>query len=111
MKDKKDYGKKGQIIKAELNPATGQAKFWQVKLVVDPSMILTEEEFQERKEEGVEESSFIEATEGKEKIRFNPEKHILLKDAKKIKTYLKENKISLKKEKDLIKLAGYITTL
>jgi hypothetical protein len=33
------------------------------------------------------------------------------KDAKKIKTYLKENKISLKKEKDLIKLAGYITTL
>ena len=32
-------------------------------------------------------------------------------DAKKIKSYLKENKISLKKEIDLIKLAGFISTL
>ena len=33
------------------------------------------------------------------------------KDAKKIKSYLKENKISLKKEQDLIRLAEYLTTL
>ncbi|ARV09438.1 hypothetical protein BTO05_07220 [Winogradskyella sp. PC-19] len=33
------------------------------------------------------------------------------KNAKKIKTYLKENKISLKKERDLIRLASYLATL
>ncbi|MCX6760427.1 MAG: transcription termination/antitermination protein NusA, partial [Candidatus Nealsonbacteria bacterium] len=33
---KKDYGKKGQIVKAKLNMETGQAKFWQVKIVVTP---------------------------------------------------------------------------
>lgn len=83
---KKDYGKKGQIVKAKLNMETGQAKFWQVKIVVDPDMIYTEEELEKMKEEGVEEPKTEE--EG-EKIRFNPEKHILLEEAKKIKKDIK----------------------
>ncbi|MFC1629937.1 transcription termination factor NusA [Patescibacteria group bacterium] len=80
---KKDYGKKGQIIKAKLNSETGKAKFWQVKLVVEESMLYTEEELEEKKEKPKEGDD--------EKIRFNPEKHILLKDAKKEKPKIKIN--------------------
>jgi len=36
---KKDYGKKGQLIKAKLDPESGNVNFWQVKLVVDSLMI------------------------------------------------------------------------
>jgi N utilization substance protein A len=80
---KKDYGKKGQIIKAKFDPASGQVKFWQVKQIVEPSMILTEEELEKRKEKKIEEP------EKKEKIRFNPEKHILIEEAKKISPKIK----------------------
>ena len=41
---KKDYGERPQIIRAKFDPATGKAEFWQVKTVVDESMIKTEEE-------------------------------------------------------------------
>jgi len=80
---KKDYGKKGQIVKAKLDPETGSVKFWQVKQVVDESMIYSEEEVEklkERKEEVPEEQK---------KIRFNPEKHIMQSEAKKIKPKIK----------------------
>ena len=78
---KKDYGRKGQIIKAKLDPETGSVKFWQVKRVVDEDMIYSEEELEklkEKKQEPVPEPSPLE--EGK--IRFNPERHILLKEAR-----------------------------
>jgi len=83
---KKDYGEKGQMIRAKLNPETGGVKFWQIKLVVSEEMIYSEEELEKLK------SVFAKAAAGKEKekekeekIRFNPEKHIMLKEAKKIK--------------------------
>jgi len=72
---KKDYGKKGQIIKAKLDPKTGEVKFWQVKLVVDEKMVYIETPKEEEEEE--------------KKIRFNPEKHIILEEAKKIKPKIK----------------------
>ena len=95
---KKDYGKKGQIIKAKLDPETGQAKFWQVKIVVDNSILLSEEEIQEQKEQReqgqkqgkirkAEKIEIKQETEGeaeKSKIRFNPERHIMLESAKEI---------------------------
>ena len=46
---KKDYGKKGQIIKAKLESESGEVKFWQIKLVVDKSMIYSEEELADLK--------------------------------------------------------------
>src|SRR5437773_10844154 len=46
---KKDYGQKGQKIKARFNPSNGDVKFWQVKLVVDDSMLYTAEEIEELK--------------------------------------------------------------
>ncbi len=87
---KKDYGKRGQIIKAKLEPASGEVKFWQVKIVVNKKMIYSEKELEKLKEKKIEEEpSFAEATEGKGKVRFNPEKHIMLEEAKKIKPEIK----------------------
>ncbi len=108
---KKDYGKKGQMIKAKLEPDTGQVKFWQVKLVVEKSMILTETELEGKKEKEreIEKSSFAKATEGKEKIRFNPEKHILISDAKKINPKIKTNEeleIPLETQEDYGRIAA-----
>ena len=80
---KKDYGEKGQIIKAKLDPETGLVKFWQVKQVVDESMIYSEEELEKLKERKKE------VPEEQKKIRFNPEKHIMRSEAKKIKPKIK----------------------
>ena len=102
---KKDYGEKGQIIKAKLKPETGNVKFWQVKLVVKEDMIYSEEELKKLKEkkEGTKTDS------KKEKVRFNPEKHIMLTDAKKIKPKIKAGEeliIPLKSQKDYGRIAA-----
>ena len=83
---KKEYGKKGQVIKAKLDQKSGEVLFWQVKKVVNEKMIYTEEELAELKEEG---PSSAEATEGETKVRFNPERHMMLADAKKINSKIK----------------------
>jgi N utilization substance protein A len=88
---KKDYGKKGQIIKAKINPVTGDLKFWQIKIAVTPEMLYTEEELEELRKQATEHPERLKAKEkeeeeGKtEKARFNPEKHIMLEEAKAIK--------------------------
>ncbi|GAI02171.1 unnamed protein product [marine sediment metagenome] len=107
---KKDYGKKGQVIKAKLDSESGEVKFWQVKLVVAESMIYSEEELEKLKEKRFEEEpSFAKVTEGKEKVRFNPEKHIMLKEAKKIKPKIKAGEdleIILEAQKDYGRIAA-----
>ena len=84
---KKDYGQKGQKIKAKFNPVSGDAQFWQVKLVVDDSMLYTPEEIEALKEQKIMPSEdFGPAREGEEapkKVVFNEEKHVILADAKK----------------------------
>lgn len=100
---KKDYGQKGQIVKAKLNPKTGDVKFWQVKLVVDEDMLYTEEELEEMKDKPLEEQ------EEEKKIRFNEEKHIMLKEAKKEKKTIKvdeELEIPLVAKKDYGRIAA-----
>lgn len=83
---KKEYGKRGQVVRADLDPKTGKADFWQVQTVVDDSMIYSEkelEELQEKKDLPIIEE---EETPGAEKkVRFNPERHIMVEDAKKKK--------------------------
>ena len=44
---KKDYGQRGQIIKAKLDSATGKFDIWQEKIVVNEDMIKSEEELEE----------------------------------------------------------------
>lgn len=76
---KKEYGKRGQIIRTTFDIATGQAEFFQVKIVVDESRVIFEDEDTPVSE--VDEA----VSEGDEKVVYNPEHHILLADAKKIK--------------------------
>ena len=81
---KKDYGKKGQKIKAKFNPTSGDVKFWQIKLVVDNSMLYTDEEIEEMKEnKEIPQEDYKEGEEAPKKFVFNEEKHIMLADAKK----------------------------
>ncbi len=124
---KKDYGKKGQIIRAKLNSETGDIAISQVKFVVEgvdsegyvigelpaPGSMDDQEEGQQRTEqknsqftadiarpradidsglwhEGTGTTPKAEGPEGKDNlgagaVKFNPEKHLTLKEAKKIK--------------------------
>ena len=90
---KKDYGEKGQIIKAKLDMKTGATQIFQVKTVVDESMIKTEEEIQEeieKKKAGIiPEAQTHEEDEEVKKVVFNAERHIMLEDALKIDPNLK----------------------
>lgn len=106
---KKDYGQKGQKIKAKFNPVSGEVKFWQVKLVVDKDMIYTEEEIEQLKEK--KEIFFVESAEHEEgkKVVFNTEKHIMIEDAKKEDPKLKvgdELEISLAPKTDYGRIAA-----
>jgi N utilization substance protein A len=71
---KKEYGKKGQIVRAHFDIGTGAVDFFQVKIVVDPEAVLMDDEEPEEPAEGAE-----------EKVRFNPESHIFLADARMMK--------------------------
>jgi len=103
---KKDYGEKGQVIKAKLDSETGSVKFWQVKLVVDKSMILSEEELEEVKEKKID---LQEDKEEEKKVRFNPERHMMTQDARKMKPKIKageELEIALETRSDYGRIAA-----
>ncbi len=100
---KKDYGKKGQIIRAKLDKETGALKLWQVKLVMDETMIKSEEEiaeeigareagqvveFKKSEDDALLEEGPVRLGEDaakEKKVRFNEEKHMMLEEAKAIK--------------------------
>jgi N utilization substance protein A len=83
---KKDYGKKGQIIRAKFDMETGQTDFYQVKIVVDESIVKIPKEGEEESEE-----EYDVQEDGDERPRFNPEHHILVEDAKKMKKEVELN--------------------
>lgn len=102
---KKDYGKKGQVIKCKLDHKTGKTKFWQVKLVVDEDMLYSEEELKKIKEEDQDEQEGL----GDKKIRFNPDKHIMLAEAKTINPNIKigeELELALEIKEDYGRIAS-----
>ena len=104
---KKEYGKRGQQIRAKLNPETGEVQFWQVKTVVNKSMIYSEEELEKLKAKGKEVKE--EEEEGAKKVRFNPEKHIMIREAKKFKSKIKpaeELEIPLEPKEDYGRIAA-----
>ena len=78
---KKDYGKRGQRIHAKFSEVAGDAKFFLIKDVVDETL----REFVEGEEDENEDFE-SEMVEGEEKLpRYNPERDILLPEAKKLK--------------------------
>ncbi|MEK9200793.1 MAG: transcription termination factor NusA [Patescibacteria group bacterium] len=74
---KKEYGKKGQIVRAIFDQNSGKVEFYQVKIVVDETKVIMEDEEEEEDLKTIDEENI--------RVRFNPEHHILLADAKKIK--------------------------
>ena len=104
---KRDYGKRGQIIRAALEPSSGDILMKQIKIAVDETMIKSEEEVRREEEErdetkksagGGESAGQLTAAdvgesdletpqemEGERKVRFNPEKHLMIDDARAIK--------------------------
>jgi transcription termination/antitermination protein NusA len=79
---KKEYGEKGQVVKSEMDSKTGELKFKQIKTVVDDSMLLSEQEIQELKEKSVRDKE-EKIDDEERKVRFNPERHIMIEEAKK----------------------------
>lgn len=77
---KKDYGKKGQIVRAKIDIDSGAMEFYQIKIVVDDSLVRMIAEDEEIEEE---------IDEDDERVRFNEEHHIWIEDAKKIKSDVK----------------------
>lgn len=68
---KKEYGKRGQIIRANFNEEDGEVSFQQIKEVVDKSTVRMPDEDTDADDD---------------RERFDPERHILLEDARKIKS-------------------------
>jgi len=116
---KKEYGEKSQVIKARLDPKTGQAEFWQVKTVVDDTMIFSEEELEAMKVAAAEAEAGQKSAEPKpaseggegavEKTRFNEEKHIMIDEARKENPEAKlgdEIRIDLEQKQDFGRIAA-----
>ena len=90
---KKDYGEKRQIIRAKLDPETGDIAITQIKYVIEGSdeegyvtgpLPLKLEEERDPSERRLDQETGEEL-----KIKYSPEKHILLEEAKKINKKLK----------------------
>src|SRR3990167_9645159 len=75
---KKEYGKKGQIVRVKFDLATGAVEFSQVKIAVDETRAIYPVETAEG-------PVFEERSEEDERVRFNSEHHISIEDARKIK--------------------------
>jgi transcription termination/antitermination protein NusA len=80
---KKEYAKRGQDIRAQMDLSSGVTEFQQIKEVVDESTVRFEDE--DADEESRKSTSDAEGNPVSELPRFNPEQHILLADAKLIK--------------------------
>lgn len=72
---KKEYGRKGQYIRADFDLTSGDTHFYQVKTVVDEDSVIYEKESGEEMPE--------------DKVFYNEEQHILINDARKIKKDIK----------------------
>jgi len=91
---KKEYGKKGEAIKTKMDLKTGALNFWQVKVVVDENTVKIKEETGENEIKTMkvkagkkEERISKEELEAKEQIPvYNPDRHIFIEEAKKIKS-------------------------
>ncbi len=83
---KKEYGKKGQIIRTTFDINTGEKNFFQVKIVVDDSRVIFGDGNEAGKGQTLDtDSQGLTLGSEDKKVAYNPEHHILLEDARKIK--------------------------
>ena len=113
---KKDYGKKSQIIRAKLDPQSGRISIWQIRYVVEgvdsegylTGFIIVREDEESRPRTFSADDKTGEET-GEIKVKFNPDKHILLEEAKKIDSNLKpgdELVLPLEEKEDFGRIAA-----
>lgn len=88
---KKEFGKRGQIVRARFDLASGATLFDQIKIVVDDTMVRMEEippeelkRLEDDRRPHIEEEPVM-SEDGDLRVRFDPEKHILIDSAKLIK--------------------------
>src|SRR3989344_231823 len=79
---KKEYGKRGQIIRAKFDLSSGLVEMSQIKIVVDETNVFLSRESYEAALEDAEKND-------DERELFNPEKHIMWEDARRIKKDIK----------------------
>lgn len=77
---KKEYDKKGEVIKAKFDVKNGDLKFWQVKTVVDETTVRMPVEGEEELPEEV----ATDASDEEKLPRYNSDRHLLIAEAKKI---------------------------
>ena len=89
---KKEYGKRGQIIRSKVDLASGKMEFIQVKTVVDKDSVVIREEKEDveaeerfKKSRKLEEEKIELNEKGEKIVYYNPEHHIFIEDAKRIK--------------------------
>lgn len=92
---KKEYAKRGQIIKAKINPKNGKTEFSRIMSVVDDTMVYIPERVEGEKEETFKVGKSYRPTEEElnseepkeenteRRVRYNEEKHLLIEEAKK----------------------------
>ena len=95
---RREYGKRGQIIRASFNPQTGAMEFRQAKIVVDSTLVKTLDEegglsaealalpepsAKRRSAQAGAQAGALEKED--HRSRFNPEQHIMIEDARRIK--------------------------
>lgn len=88
---KKEFGKRGQIVRAKFDINSGATEFNQIKLVVDASTVYESDEALPEEDErarGKKEEPLEVPTEDA-RVRFDPEKHIMVEDARFIKSGVK----------------------
>lgn len=78
---KKEYAKRGDVVKCRFDLKTGDLKFWQVKTVVDETTVRIVED-----EEVPAGADFGAPVDDEEKLpRYNPDRHIMLPEAQQVK--------------------------
>ena len=84
---KKEFGKRGQIIRAHFDIGTGNTVFNQIKIVADDTTVRIDEQVDHEAESDERHSHEEEApiVDGDLRVRFDPEKHILIESARLIK--------------------------
>jgi N utilization substance protein A len=90
---KREYAGRGDVVKCKMDQKTGELNFWQIKTVVDETTVRFVEEEEEAslaegataKDENKKKDEVIIEDDEEKLPRFNPERHITLAEAKKIK--------------------------
>ena len=92
---RKEYRKKGEIVKCKIDNKTGAMKFWQIKTVVDENSVRMKEKFEAETEEII--------------PLYNPDRHILIEEAKKIKAdaqVAEELELALEEQEEFGRIAS-----